>query len=274
MSDLTPIINARTAKPNLHQRIMAVGPLATGKTTQFRTLPGKKFAYIFAPNSLQSLEGADIDCVSFIPDITDIDLAVKTLKKGVADTSRRKLEPKTYVNWEEDFVARTDSGFFDDYDVLLIDDWTTFEEIIMDRVQHLNQRLGKHPEQADYTASMNTARNIVRTLTSLELTLYLIAHTEIQRDEQQGRSYGQLVCTGKNRTRIPLRFSQIFGFDVDTIKGETKYVVRTRPSRMLPICRTTIRGLEEVVDVTIDWKKEEVGQGLGGVLIKAGLMHG
>ena len=44
-----------------NRKVMAIGPVGVGKTTQERTLPGKKFAYLFDPNARESLQGSDID---------------------------------------------------------------------------------------------------------------------------------------------------------------------------------------------------------------------
>ena len=256
-----------------NRKVMAIGPVGVGKTTQERTLPGKKFAYLFDPNARESLQGSDIDYLEFVPDKEELDLSVKALKSGIADrTSKRSvIEATTYRQWEKDFEERLDNDFFDGYDWLIFDSLTTFSEIIMDRVQFINKRLGKHPEQADYTAEMNTMRNVFRKATSLKCNLYVTAHTEISKDDVVGRTYAQLVVTGKNRIRIPMRFSQIYGLEVETGSGSkgVKYTAHTVQDRMHPAVRTTVRGLQPVEDITIDWEKEKLaGQGLGGFVMR------
>ena len=43
-------------------RILAIGPAGSGKTTQLRTLPGKKLLFCFEDNALNSLKGdPDLD---------------------------------------------------------------------------------------------------------------------------------------------------------------------------------------------------------------------
>lgn len=245
-------------------RLLVVGPLGVGKTTQFLTLPGKKFAYLFDPNARQSLQGHDVDYVEFVPDIQDVSLSIQTLKKDVKDKDTRRKAPQTYLNWETDFEERLEADFFKDYDWLSFDGLTTFSEIIMDRVQYLNQRLGKHPEQADYTAEMNAMKNIFRTATNIGVNLYATAHTEVHRDEEISKTYAQLVMTGRNRVRVPMRFTQIYALEAEKgAKGVQEWLCYTVPDRNHPALRTTVKNLAPVEPVNIDWAKSPIGQGLG-----------
>jgi hypothetical protein len=243
---------------------MIVGPVGSGKTQLYRQLPGRKFAYLFDPNAVDAIKGdPDIDFVEFIPDVTDLDLAVKTLKKDALDRSRRDIKPKTYVEWEADWDERYAAGFFNQYDWIIFDSATTFSEIIMDRVQSLNGRLGKHPEQADYTAEMSVMKSVFRAATSITGVVVTV-HTEMDQDELTRKVYGRLLLTGRNRTRIPGRFAHILGTKVDkNSKGETRYYCLTKQNREYPALRTSIRDIEEEIDVTIDYNKQIAGQGIG-----------
>jgi hypothetical protein len=265
---LKAIQNAKDAEVT-KPKILCIGPAGVGKTAQFLTLPGKKFAYIFDPNSVDTLKGFDVDFLPFIPDKEDLNLAVVALAAGKADKPRRNSTPQTYVDWEADFDERLEKNFFDAYDWISIDGCTTLSEIIMDRIQWINGRLGKQPEQADYAAEMNTFKNIFRTLTNLKSNLYCTAHTEIQRDETTAKTYAQLVMTGRNRTRLPMRFSQIYGLEVSTgEKGKPIWQAHTIQDKMHPSVRTTVKGLQPIEDVTIDWSKNPIGQGIGRFCMK------
>lgn len=257
------------------RQILACGEIGSGKTTLFATLPGKKFMYMFDPNGRAALEAieADVEIAEFKAEQTDLDISVKTLKKDKYDKSAlekkiagkkpKKLEPKTYVEWEEDFQERMETGFFNAFDWIGIDSHTTLSEMVMDRVQFLNGRLGKHPEQADYTAEMSTMRNIYRALGSLAGT-YVTAHMEMGRDEMTGKITGQILMTGKNRIRVPLRFSDIFGLAFDkTSKGEPQWIIKTVPDKQHPIVRTPMRSMKPLEEVTLDLSKPLDKQGLG-----------
>jgi hypothetical protein len=258
------------------ENVLAVGPPSTGKTTSILSLPGKKFLYVFDPNSLQALrpyrKGQDLQFAPFIADMQEVDISVKSLKKELFDKSGRKskIEPRLYPQFERDFLNRVDAGFFDSYDWLCFDGMTLLSEMIMDRVQFINNRLGKHPEQGDWTAQMNTIRNLFRSITALRVHTYTTCHVETRRDENTGKTGGQLVLTGRLRTRMPQLFTQIFGCDADVDGDKGTFTIQTVKSKDWPSCRTNIAGLPPIQDVTMDFKKNLIGQGIGGVLMKAG----
>jgi len=248
--------------------ILACAPVGAGKTTQILTLPGKKFLYIFDPNTLPSLEGHDVDYRTFVPDITDLDISAKTLKvdkstgKVVGDRPKggRLPEPTTYRDFEDDYTSRLDAGFFNKYDWLCFDSITTLSEIILDRIQWLNGRLGKHPEQADYTAEMAAVRNVIRCASGMTAcNLYVTGHVETIKDDSTGKTFNQPLITGRNRIRVPMRFSQIYALE----GKDGGYSCQTQSDRWYPFLRTNIKNLKPVEDITLDWKMDLTKQGLG-----------
>lgn len=271
-----------TARESAHSRIttiLALGGIGSGKTTSMMTLPGKGFVYFFDPNGASVIQGADcdIDYAEFAPSPEEMDWGVKPVKKEAArDPSAQvrakklaEVEPRAYFEWEADFFERRDSGFFDSYNWIGMDSATTFSQIVMDRVQFLNKRYGKHPEQADYTAQMNTINNVVRGLAAMRKHLYFTAHIELMKDETTGKVYGQPVLTGKLRIRLPLLFSEILGFAADQKEsGKVKYTIQTRPDRDFGALRSAMRGVGFIEDVTVDFNRPMQGQGLGGLLTK------
>lgn len=258
--------NAKDATGNENIGILAIGDIGVGKTTQFATLPGKKFAYFFDPNALTSLKGQDIDYEEYRVDSMDLDLSIKSLKKDVGDKpgTKRRLEPKTYKEWEEDFESKLDSGFFHDYDWVCLDSMTTFSDIVMDRVQFLNGRLGKHPEQGDWTAQMGTIRNVFRALFGIGCNIYCAAHHDLKQDELSNRIFNQLMLTGKLRKQIPLLFTEVLVLATarDMEKGIV-HQMQTKPDRENPTVRCTLKDVGQFEDITLDWSKDLVGQGLG-----------
>ena len=250
------------------EKILAVGPGGGGKTAGFRTLPGKGFAYIFDPNALNTLQGDDIDYEEFTPE--HLNLNAIALKAGIRDTATTPPEPFTYVDFEADFSHRLQNNGFKDYDKILFDSMTTFSDIVMDRIMHLNGRFGKWPEQADWTATMNTITNVIRTLTSIPgKTIYVTGHIEFKQDEASGRMQNILSLIGRLRNKLPLLFSEIWQFTADTDnEGKTVFLVQTKPDRYSPYLRSSIQGLAPFEDVTIpaDRWKDPKGLGIGALL--------
>lgn len=261
--------NAKDARGNTAHRILLLGDTGGGKTTQFLTIPGKKFIYCFDSNALLSLQGYDVEYEEFLPD--RLNLSVRSLEK---DSSGKKKGDKTtdfkndlYVEWEKDFQSRVDKGFFDEYDVIGFDSATTFLDLAMDRVLTINGRSGQWPQQDDYGPQMMVFTNVCRTLVSLGKTIVMTGHLEMKKDELVGRIFRQPMMTGRLRTKIPLLFSDIFICEAESDgRSDIKYRIQTTPDRITTTVRTSFKGLKPVEDVTIDFKKPLEGQGIGRLI--------
>lgn len=258
--------NAKDATVSDQHKILLVGGPGVGKTSQVITLPGKKFLYAFDPNVVASIRGHDVEYEEFVPSIDDLDLSVKTLKKDVGDKTTRKVQPKTYLRWEEDFERRVEEGFFNSVDWLILDSFTTWSETIMDRVQFLAGRLGKHPEQADWTSQMATITNVFRVITNLPCNFLCTAHSEIKMNDDTKKVYGQIMMTGRLRLRLPLLFTEIFACHCTSDAKGIGYQIQTRPDRENPVVRSSIPGLDMFEDMTIQDMSRPQDFGIGALL--------
>jgi len=270
MSNPLKVLNAkRDLTENQRKRVMLIGSAGSGKTLSICTLPGKKFIYAFDPTVRETVVGEEnVDILEFLPSHDEADLAVQTLKKGVRDPARARSEPKQYVAWEEDWHKRIEANFFDQYDWVCFDSMTNFSDLIMARVMFKNGRYGKQPEQADYGAEMTVMRNVIADLTNLSSNILITAHVEMTKDEYTGRVHGQIMFTGKNRIRVPTKFTDIFATMVEeSDKGGAKFLVRTVPDRLNPVVRVSrtlkSKGLQDIEDVTVDFSQDLSGQGVG-----------
>jgi hypothetical protein len=260
--------NAKDAAISSQTTILNLGDAGSGKTTLLGTYPGKVFAYLFDPNALRSLRGMDIEYETFYPDILNLD--IKSLKRDKSSRAEDKISKamftNTYARWEADFYKRLDDGFFEGYQCIALDSATTFLDMIMDSVLHINGRDGQFPHQDDYPSQMTTFSNICRTMTSLGLDIYMTGHYELKEDDLK-RMVNQPLMTGRLKIKIPILFSEIWHSEADLdIKGNIRYRVQTKPDRRSHIIRSSIKGLETFEDVTIDWNKPLKEQGLAKIL--------
>lgn len=269
--------NAKDLSPQGKRKILVLGHAGSGKTSQLLTLPGKKFAYIFDPNGLAAIRGHDIEYEFFPPDPVPFD--VRTLrgadKGGKGDAVMYGLTSSSYVRWEKDVAEKLKSGYFQQFDVIAFDSCTTLLDLILDRLLTLAGRAGQWPQQDDWGPQMIAFQNIMRTFTGLDKTLYVTGHICYDKDEHIGRIFRLPMMTGRLRDKIPLLFSDLFIAIAEGVVNPAsggqgvKYLLQTVPDTLTPIVRTTLRGLSPYVDVTIDWTKPVVGQGLGGLLSRA-----
>mgnify|MGYP003649486976 CR=1 FL=1 len=256
--------NALTAHATSKKKFLVLGDTGSGKTTQFLTIPGKKFAYLFDSNAILSLRGYDVEYEEFLPD--RLNLSVRSLSKDKGDkNTNHQLD--LYSLWEKDFNAKMESGFFDPYDAILMDSATTFLDLIMDRVLTINGRAGSWPQQDDYGPQMLVFNNVCRMMTSLDKTLYMTGHMEMKQDEITKKIFREPMMTGRLKKKIPLLFSDIFVCEAENDgRGKTRHKIQTVPDRITTCVRTAMKGLEPFEDVTLDFSKPLEGQGLGKLM--------
>jgi hypothetical protein len=172
-----------------------------------------------------------------------------------------------YTAWERDAEDKIKSGFFDGYDVIAIDSCTTLLDLIMDYILNINGRPGSWPHQDDYGPQMMTFISVIRTFAGMGKTLFVTGHLSLEKDDLSQAIYRVPIMTGKLKDKIPLIFSDVYATDAHNDgKGKITYTIQTVSDRRTPIIRSSIKGLNPSEDVTIDWSKDAVGQGLGGIL--------
>lgn len=253
--------------------VLNVGSTGSGKTAAFLTLPGKKFLYIFDPNTLATLRGYDVEYEEFSPEHLDLDAV--TLKGGVRDKFSKAPAPKAYIEFEKHLETSLDNGFFDQFDVIGLDSITTFQDTIMDRITFLNGRFGKNPEIADYTATINTVIKVFRTFLSLKKLVYVTGHIDFRQEEVTSKMMNVMDFIGKLRRRIPILFSEVwYSYGEPDKGGQMHYFVRTQQDRYNPYLRSTNKFIDPVEEVTIDWNADPVGQGIGGLLDRMSVAQG
>lgn len=257
--------DAQTAfKPH---RILALGDAGGGKSTQIITLPRPTFAYFFDPNGLNSIQGHDVDYEEWLPE--NLPLSVFSLKKDGKKDATKMPGSSVFQKWEQDFGEKAGAGFFDKYNSICVDSCTTLLDCIMDRILVINGRAGQFPQQDDYGPQMVTFMNIMRTLTSLNKTIYVTGHLRTEKDEVLGRIIRLPLVTGQLREKLPLLFSDVLVFyaETDPTSKKAAWLVQTTPDKMTPRIRTSIKGLEPLENVTIDWTKPVDRQGMGAILL-------
>lgn len=260
--------NARDVVISTKHRILMLGNTGSGKTTQLLTLPGKKYVHIFDQNALLSLRGHDIDFDEYMPDPVGMAATSMSEKPKGGPSDKSRAAPSTaYKLFEEQFNERMQNGFFDQYDWVCFDGATTLLDLIMDRVLSINGRYGTWPHQDDHGPVMIAFTNICRNLTAMGKGVYMTGHLETRQDQVTKKIETRPMMTGRLVVKIPLLFSDIFvaRTSVDQ-NGKLNYLMQTTPDDTVQSVRCSIKGLNPVENISIDFAKDPVGQGLGGIL--------
>jgi len=262
MANAKDITNAGLGKP----KFLLVGSSGSGKTTQALTLPGKTFIYCFDPSVLSAIQGFDVEYELFVPHV--VNLGAQSLSKDKGDVRTASADAhEVYVKWERDYEQREKDGYWKSIDNIVFDSATTFADIVMDRILHLNGRGGRWPQQDDWTAQMSTIRNVFRTLTGqMGKVLICTAHDQLKQDEVTTRMTNQIILTGQLRAKLPLLFSDIWKLSCESTRDKVKYVAQTRPDFLNPTVRSSFRDLDMFYDITVgDWKNP-TNYGIGKLL--------
>ena len=270
-------------------KFLLVGSTGSGKTSQMLTLPGKTFVYLFDPSALSTLKGHDIDYEMFNP--TRVNLGAVSLSRGKSDPKTESDAQDVYTQWAdhademmkpkkeygekqvtytlENGTTETKTEYlnkFETYDNICFESYTTFSDIVMDRIFKLNGSVGQFPQQDDWCGQMQTITNCVRTFVSMNKVLLFTAHDAFKQDDVTSRMQNIILLTGRLRVKLPLLFSEILHMDCASTSSEIKYQAQTRPDRMNPAIRCTFRDLEMYEDMTIKEWDNPKKYGLGRLL--------
>lgn len=273
-----PHISSMKQKTN--PKILCYGKAGSGKTSLFRTIPGRKFLYMFDPAGLNSLtDKDDIFYEQFLVDT--VPMSVNTLKGMKDSNSPPYSNMETYVRWENDFQNRLDKNWFNDssveidgvkggFDAIGFDSLTTLTDIVMDRILQLNQRAGKNPELGDYGILTNTLARIVRNAAATDCIIFLTAHEQAQQDKLLRSVSNEIMVPGQLKVKLPLLFSEIYHCtaEVDS-KGNPLYKIATIAEDLFPLarCSQVVRdaGMGLFQDVTIK-TQDPTDSGLGPII--------
>jgi GTPase SAR1 family protein len=263
-----PMMNAREARINPKHRILVAGPTGSGKSTQIWSLPGKKFAYVFDPNTIPTIRGCDVDYEEFFPEVQEMDLTLKGFNRGSkSDKPRRPREPTVYNDFCENFNDKWDAKFFDNYDWLILDSVTFLSRACMDRTLYLNGRFGDLEDISDYRVVGSKLTDVFNSITSLPCHVYCTGHINVYQSDKTKKVTTEIWLPGKARNILPLMMTNVWLSKCEeNSDGELRYYVRTKPEpRGLLDIRTCIPNLDTEEDVTLDLRKPGSG-GIGALL--------
>ena len=268
--------HASTMKEPARNNFLLYGDIGSGKTTAFRTIPGRKFLYMFDPAGLSSIKATDdIHYESFMPE--NISMSVSTLK-GIKDNQAPKYEVNdVYSKWENDFESRLQKNWFADpsveidgvkggFDAIGFDSITTLNDLLMDRILEINQRSGKQPEISDYGVAANALARIIRNANGQGCFVFFTGHENAAQDKLMKTVKIQLMVAGQLKQKLPILFSDIYHCRADVVAGKVKYFADTVPTDMYPTARCSM-DLEPTVELTIPPNATDVTRfGLGKLL--------
>lgn len=264
-----PVRSADDVSLSPYQRILLVGPTGSGKSAQIWTLPGKKFAYVFDPNTAQTIEGCpDLEYIEFLPDFMDLDTALKGFnKESKSDkpVGGKAKEPKLYEEWREHFNGWVAEKEYEKYDWLIFDSLTFTSKAMMDRQLFINNRYGQTEDLADFKVVGGKFSDVFSHINGLSINVFCTGHLQTYEDEKTKRIVTQLYLPGRARQVLPLSFTSVLEAQAGDKAGT--FEIKTLPEkRGLQDIRTSLRGLKPVEDATITNFRKAGEYGIGKLL--------
>lgn len=265
--------NTRDASAPDHKRFLIAGENGAGKSALIWTLPGKKFAYLFDPNSIATLRGLDMDYEAFMPDPEEVQMGLPGFNQGAKkDKIGKVTEPRAYNDWAEHYNKFGEELFTSGkYDWLIIDSLTFLAQGALKRQMYLNGRQGDVEDRGDFRVVGNTLASTFTAIGALPINVFMTAHLQTYQDDKTQRIETLLRAPGSSRDIIPLVFSEIMLAEANVGKdGKASYTLRSVPDqRGFKKLRTSLRGLDPVEDVTIPrFDSTATDYGIGRLLKK------
>jgi len=260
--------NAKDLDKPAYQNILVVGPTGSGKTSQIWTLKGKKFAYIFDPNSLASLQGCDLEYETFFPDIMELDSTVRGFNRDAKDKGQKsKLEPTKYIEFADHLVTKAKEGYFKQFDWVCFDSLTFLEKLIMQRTLYINNRYGQIEDLSDYRCVGSKMSDLFASILSEDVNIFCTGHITSYQDEKTKKVSTELKLAGSAKINLPLAFTNIWLASSQSEGDKRKFVIQTIPEkRGLQCIRTQVKGLKTLHDVTIGDFDNAEKYGIGSLL--------
>lgn len=265
--------SAADAEVQPFHRILLIGPTGSGKTAQIWTLPGKKFVYVFDPNTMPTLKGCpDTWFVEMYPEFLDMDATLKgfnkdprTNKTYVGDKPKKAKEPKLYLRFIDHLNDMVESGKVKDYDWIVFDSGTFVAKAIMDRQLFINARYGDIEDLGDFRVVGSKMAEVWNSLASLPVNILTTGHIQEYENEKTKKIVTQIYLPGKARNILPLTHSNVWEAQAGEKAGT--WEIKTVPERRgLQEIRTSLKGLKPVEDVTIKSFRDATRFGIGALL--------
>lgn len=251
-----------------YHRVVLAGDTGTGKTAQFETFPGRRYAHIFDPAAHATVRLAEGEYENFFPAADDLSLYPQTAIKGSKRLSDGGIAnpkgPQVYLQWATRFNELLKAGFFNDVDSFMLDSATLLGMHLMERQRWLGDKQGREDERQDHRMAGETMINALWAVFNLPCHVLVTMHTKPVETKigevKTGATHNRLTVPGGAQLCLPRFTSALWYTQVveDRAKGP-RYQALTRPQTRWPHVRTP-RGWDVPLwaDLTIeDWSRPQ-----------------
>ncbi len=226
-------IDMETANRQTFYKWLLLGESKTGKTTAFRTFPGKKLAIALTPRTRSALVGCpQLELVEHFEQESNIKRLRGSQEYSIVPKAWDELWTTIVELWE---LAHTQDTKFP-YESILLDDLSTANVIAMNHVLSLKKKdgtsvpkgLGGAPAQAHYMPQMSLMSRLINGLfLTLPCHILVCGHMTFKENPDTGISAYYPSVYGNLRENIASWFDEVYETRRDFKQGKTSYIWKT-----------------------------------------------
>ncbi len=160
-------------------------------------------------------------------------------------------KPTAFRAWEAEFDRlRAIDGFFEGIGTYVLDSLTSWCEAMMNAIILHNKPKDRIPQIRDWGIQIRTIADSLWDIISLPCNCIVTAHMENIKDDVVGEILSAPMITGKQKTKAPLKFDEVYVSTVQGTSDKTIFTVQTRTvGRKKARTRIGRKGLFDVFEV-------------------------
>ena len=228
LAELTSHVKTNEQVSSSAESFLLIGYVGSGKTTLAGTIPSKRTLFnFFEPNGPAAIKRfKNAEYIEWLP--KRLPTTIKpTPKGGAPDSKFTSKGADVFRAFETFFMKALDNGFYEQYDVIVLDSLTALQDAMLDDVLARDGRANFAPEQSDYGLVGFQLRNLLSTLLSIDRIIVACAHLAFEKDEDSSRMLHQPILVGKQKTKTPGIFSNVFICEAEAVGDTKKQYIRT-----------------------------------------------
>ena len=245
-------------------RLMLYSVAGGGKTTFFRSLPGKKFLFMFDPAGLCAIQKIDdIEFETFIPENQNI--AIST-NKGSTNSPVSYSGSDMYLQYEKFINEKIEEDFFSQFSWVGFDSITSLQNLEFDQVANIYGREGRIPQLEDHNTVGDALLKNIRLWSSLPCNICIMAHEKANQDKLMRTIGMDIMVPGQFSKKLCLLLSDIYHLRAVREGKEVVYYADIAPTEEYSLARCSLE-LDPTVNVTIPRNVGDVTEyGFGRIL--------
>ena len=251
-------------------RLLLYSVAGGGKTTLFRTLPGKKLLIIFDPAGICALEPTDdIEFETFIPKTQNLSV---TSNKGASNSPVSYSGSEAYLDYERYMQEKLEEDYFSKFSWVGFDSITSLQNMILDQIANVHGREGRNPQLEDFSNMAEVLLKNFRQWTAINSNVICMAHEKSRQDKLQRTIAMDIMVPGEYSKKLTLLLSDVYHlYGRRDTANKAEFLMDVMPTEDYPLARCSLE-IPATVNITLPNKSclDITKRGFGKILREKG----